>query len=648
MTSPHTLHQPPGRHAPRLQGEPRLLVLDAGALLADDTPAEAVLRKLALLAESEQSQVVIRGADSSVQQHLAKLEPRLQPRYAPAAEPLAHLLAELGVPASEAIFFLTEAAPPPSGSHAFYVGSGNPPPGAVALRVAGARGTDALLALYGTALIQEKAGLEFRAASQGGQAPIASFDEKLFQGPIKSYGRDTAPGAPAAPAPELDGQWLRDLAWRCFHRVLRNVQPNGAIVASPAKGERPGEPNYWFVWQRDAGQTVLSLIGWSRTAPFGLPTAPMQQAINSYLGFLARCQAAGNLGVSRYTVEGQPITGYGNPQLDGPPIGVLAMTSLLDPRPVYAQIRAALDYLLTPEGQGPCFDPWEFVYGGILNVLLLKRKAFRAAARLAALLAEQHDLRRYRDEAARLEAEIEPFIDVQRGTLLSSRNPADPWFETLSGLDAVTLEAILTAWESGDEFLNLTHPAVMGTVLALEDAFAPLYAVNRAWQARAREAQPRGREPGDRKRQAPEAAGNAGMGWGRFPEDANDGLGSTGGNPWPLATLWAAQYCYRLTEKLATGGPISITDERQARYLNRVAGQEVASVGSPLPGQRIVMDLLPALRQRGDAYLQFVLAHQPQDGSVTEQINRDSGQPQGARDLTWAMSELLNTLAMRG
>ncbi len=631
MASADTLHQPTGRQMPRLQGEPRLVALDAKALLDGETPDAAALRKLATLAESERAQVVIRGATNTtpqrVAEHLAALRLRAQIDYVPPEEDFGRLLTRLGVPASEAIFFLTEATPPPAGSHAFYVGEGNPPAGAVASRLPGARGTDALLALYGTALVQEKAGLEFRAASEGAAAAPATFDEGLFQGLIKSYGRDASSRSVApVSVPELDGLLVRDLAGRCFQRVLSNVLPNGAIVASPAKGERTGEPNYWFAWQRDAGHTLLSLIGWSRTAPFGLPTAPMQQAIDGYLGFLARCQATGNLGASRYSVDGQPITGYGNPQLDGPAIGVLAMTSLLDPRPVYAQIRAALGYLLTPEGQGPCFDAWEFVYGHILNALLLKRKAFRAGAHLAALLTEQDDLRRWQDEARRLEAEIEPFIDARRGYLVSSHQPANPWFETLSGLDAATLAAILTNWDSSDDFLNLTHPAMMGTVLALEDAFAPLYAVNRAWQA----------------------GGHAGMGWGRFPEDANDGLGSTGGNPWPLATLWAAQYCYRLARKLATGGPFSITDERQARYFNRVAGRGIASVGGQAPGQDILTDLLPALRARGDAYLQFVLAHQPLDGSVTEQINRDTGQPQGARDLTWAMSELLNTLAMRG
>jgi hypothetical protein len=622
-----------GRHTMRLEGAPRLFVLDAAAMAAGDAPDEAVLTKLALLAESEHARAIIRGVSERLDQRLEQTKAipvmEFQALSARQIEPLSDLLAERGVAAGESLIFLTRDEEPPRGSHAYYVGEGRPPVGAVASRVPGPRGTDALLGLYGTALIQEKAGLAFRATSQGQEPPAsAPFNAALFQGLVESYGQpadDNAVLQAAQPAPDLDRRLLRDLAGRCWEKVQGNILPNGAIVASPAKGEQPGEPNYWFVWQRDAGHTVMNLIEWTPRSSGGLPAGPVQDAIKRYLGFLTRTLSSGNLGVSRYTVEGQPVTGYGNPQLDGPAISALAMAQLPDPRPVYPQMRAFLEYLMTPEGRGPCYDAWEFVYGHILNALLLKRKAFRAGARLASLLTEEEDWRRYQEEVERLEAQIGDYVAPSRGYLLSSREPSDPWFQAISGLDVATLGAILTAWDATDAFLNVSHPAVMGTVMALEDAFAPLYAVNRVWRA----------------------AGNAGIGWGRFPEDANDGVGSTGGNPWPLVTLWAAQYCYRLAEQLATDGSLVLTDQRQAHYFARIVGWEIARVGDQIGGQTLLTAVIPALRRHGNAYLQFVLAHQPPDGSITEQVNRDTGQPQGARDLTWALSELLSTLAMQ-
>jgi GH15 family glucan-1,4-alpha-glucosidase len=91
-----------------------------------------------------------------------------------------------------------------------------------------------------------------------------------------------------------------------------------------------------------------------------------------------------------------------------------------------------------------------------------------------------------------------------------------------------------------------------------------------------------------------------------------------------------------------------VSDQRQADLFNRVTGEALTLVDHPLDVQQMQRRLLPALRRRGDAALRFVLAHQLSDGALTEQIHRDTGQPQGARNLTWAIAELVNTLALRG
>jgi hypothetical protein len=87
-----------------------------------------------------------------------------------------------------------------------------------------------------------------------------------------------------------------------------------------------------------------------------------------------------------------------------------------------------------------------------------------------------------------------------------------------------------------------------------------------------------------------------GAGIGRFPEDANDGLRSSGGGPWPVCTLWAAQYY-------------------------RAAG----------------------LHEQADGMLAFVLAH-VDPSSISEQLHPVTGQPRGAKGLAWAHAELITTL----
>jgi glucoamylase len=177
---------------------------------------------------------------------------------------------------------------------------------------------------------------------------------------------------------------------------------------------------------------------------------------------------------------------------------------------------------------------------------------------------------------------------------------------------------------------SLTHPAVLATMTALEGAYATFFNTNRDWTA----------------------AGNAGFGLGRFPEDANDGVGTNGGNPWPLASLWGAQFYYQLAHELAQvlaggeGHAIVLDDERQVAFFQRTASVSV-KLNTPIELAAWKEMVLPALLARGDGFLNFVVQHILADGGVTEQIDRDTGAPSGARDLSWALSELIATIAMR-
>ena len=90
-----------------------------------------------------------------------------------------------------------------------------------------------------------------------------------------------------------------------------------------------------------------------------------------------------------------------------------------------------------------------------------------------------------------------------------------------------------------------------------------------------------------------------GAGIGRFPEDANDGLGSTGGGPWPVCSLWLAQY-----------------------------------------------HLLSGQRDQGNGHLAFVLAH-VDPSTISEQLDPLTGRQRGALGLAWAHAELITTLLLR-
>lgn len=640
----------------RLKGALSLFVLDAGAIWDEasrdsgsaDRAAEDVLRKLGLLARQEGARIFVRGAGDRGRPALEQAIPagQLVMRDDLGPADLHALLREQSVaPAACIAFLAVPGAQVPAGCTAFFLGPGEPPTHAHATRLPGSEATDFILALYGAALAQERAGLAFRSASQGGGIPVeAGFPPEILTGLVRSAARPPAP-TPAPHQPLPDEQALRALARKAYALLVGNLLPNGAVVAAPARGERPGEPNYWFFWQRDSAAAMDHLIEWHQHPPLGLDTSTLALSIERYVGFIAHTQTRGPLGTSRYSVDGEPILGYGNPQLDGPALTALTLTRLADPSRAYDQIRAYLDFFLTPDGRGPTMDAWEFIFGRAFNAEFLERRALQAGARIADELGHAEDARRYRAEAQRIGGELAAFVDERRGRLVARRETENPWLEAISGLDMAVIGALLAGWGQGERgrpvgrppeaelgrtLDSLAHPAVLETMRALEAVYESLFQVNRDWRA----------------------GGNSGWGIARFPEDANDGVESSGGNPWPLTTLWAAQFYYRLAQEVAatlenTGPTLMLDDARQVAFFNAAAGDEVAALGRPAGVATWRSRLLPALVARGDAYLAFVVHHVPDDGGVTEQIDRDTGAPRGAPDLSWALSELVATIALR-
>lgn len=183
----------------------------------------------------------------------------------------------------------------------------------------------------------------------------------------------------------------------------------------------------------------------------------------------------------------------------------------------------------------------------------------------------------------------------EEGYIRAGRDFLQPLFRPMTHLDISVVGSILTAYDVADPLTNVDHPLVVGTMHGLERASAERWPVNIAWQR----------------------DGHAGMGMARFPEDANDGIGVSGGNPWTFATLWAAQFYLRAIERL------QLSREDNAAGFRRTE-----------------------LLERADGYLRFVLSHMPA-AALTEQIDGQTGEPRGARRLAWAHAAAIDTLLLR-
>ncbi|MGH8902494.1 MAG: glycoside hydrolase family 15 protein [Egibacteraceae bacterium] len=502
-----------------------------------------------------------------------------------------------------AVAVLGRAHQPLTDCYAWFVGSGAPPAWMHPTDGQGAAITEAILASFGTGLVQERAHAAFRAAGCGNPMPASyQYDlPRILEGVTRAV----------TPAISLVGRCSelreaysrrsarrnRALLYEAYEAIVTACASNGAIAAA-APPRTPEDPDYWFFWQRDAGQVAVAMAAVARRFRDTALSKTATDGLRGYLQFVTalprhRPTQSGDLAVSRHTIDGAPIRQYGNPQTDGPAHTALAvMTALSEPTAAYPIVKPYLDFLTTPEGLGPTFDPWEFSVGEIFNPLNLARRALRAGATVARAVGEQAAARAYDATVSDLRQRLDGFYDNDRGYIVCGRELVIPWMGTLSQLDASVIGSVLTAYDVTDDYMNVDDPRIRDTMRALEDHFARRWPVNSAWRA----------------------AGNAGMGVGRFPEDTNDGAGSTGGNPWVFVTLWAAQF-----------------------YLRTIQRRAYLGTDADLP------DNLCLAKARG--YLDFVIAHLPAS-ALSEQIDGFSGRPRGARRLAWAHAELVNTLLL--
>ncbi len=482
--------------------------------------------------------------------------------------------------------------PPVPSCHAWYVGAGKTPAWMHPTAGARPRTTAHVLSLLGTGFAQERAGAAFRAAGAGAAVPAST----AYDGAAILRGITTAvaaqPSSPHRPQPpsQLATGSVADLLRRSAAALERCCAPNGAIAAAPAAA---GGPGYWFFWQRDAAHAAVALHALARFGPDDVVRRRAARCVERYVDFVAGlgpalARTATGIAASRCTMAGEPVGHYGDPQHDGPAATALALLTVVDdPRSALDLARPFLDHL---RGTGRGYDLWELTQGRSFHALNLSRRALRRAAAVAALVADPAaaDFRR---DGLLQSAQLDEFRDGARGGLVHSRQSQPAWFEATSRLDMSAIGSVLLCYDVSDDVLNVDDPDVAATLRQLATHFGERWPVNSAWRS----------------------GGHLGGGIGRFPEDCNDGLGSTGGNPWPVTTLWAAQYHLRRVERAAHLGVV---------------------------GERAT-DLALA-----EGYLSFVLAHCDPD-AMSEQIDGLTGLPRGAGPLAWAHAELVMTLVTR-
>ena len=133
---------------------------------------------------------------------------------------------------------------------------------------------------------------------------------------------------------------------------------------------------------------------------------------------------------------------------------------------------------------------------------------------------------------------------------------------------------------------------------------------------------------------------------GRYPEDIYDGVGLSSGNPWVLATHAFAEHSYLLADYYFTQKSINITKISLPFFVNLIKDLPISIEDQGIvleEGSKLFKFIVGNLTMRGDLILE-TLYTLVGNGSYPEQINKETGALQGARNLSWSESSFITAI----
>lgn len=475
------------------------------------------------------------------------------------------------------------------------------------------------------------------------------FKSTLFFGLVLAF------NVPAlSRALDLNTQYARsiDLLMQNLFRV--DVAP-GAVIAAPSKQR----PDYFYHWVRDAALVLEANMDLYQSGQLsGLQRQKMQKFFLDHVLFSQKTQQnalkVNGLGEPKFFVDGQVYNGpWGRPQNDGPALRASSLIRLLGiairenwPQleelkrilyqaqlPAQSIIKADLEYV-AKNWHEVNVDLWEEVYGFHFYTLMTQRKAMILGAQIAQAFGDPQAAQYYHQQYLRMNQELNRFWDGSRGYIYATlgysgtvqkpavaKNGSSIKVLNKSQLDAAVILGVLHT-EINDESFSFADDRVISTFQKSADSFNAIYQINKNTTV------------------APA--------WGRYPEDTYDGYQTNSlGNPWVLCTAGAAEYLYRLAMTLRVRQSITLS-QYNVEFFTKTARVPNAHIGQVLVrGTQEHREMLQNLMTEADRYLSRVLLHGNPDGSLSEQMNRQSGFMQGAPNLSWSHASVITAKRAR-
>jgi glucoamylase len=342
--------------------------------------------------------------------------------------------------------------------------------------------------------------------------------------------------------------------------------------------------------------------------------------IDDGLPYEVRAALATANGEPKFNADGSKFRHWwGRPQNDGPAYRALRWMEYTEKKLAAGKTAEALrnynpdlgalsvkwdlEYL-AHHWRSPSYDLWEEEMGTHFHTLVVIADALEKGARLAERLepeaAKSGAAAMYREQAAAIRRKIlAEAWDPVRGHIRSIWRHDGGFVKKNEPLDISIILGLLHT-SSQPPVLRLGDDRVLATMETLERRFGEIYRLNQQF------ADPRFR---------------GAVALGRYTEDVFHG-----GNPWVIATQAGAEFYYKLGAELLAAGDVGITRDNQAffaRLLRRSAESADLEVGRTIrKGSRPYDELLDAIRDKGDAYLEIVRSRTGPDGFHAEQFGR--------------------------
>ena len=445
-----------------------------------------------------------------------------------------------------------------------------------------------------------------------------------------------------ATANDLD-KWADSQYQISVVKLLKNVSPDGAgkgaVIASPSRRE----PDYWFHWVRD-GALVMDVV--LQMYKNNKQETARAYFLNHLLDFVKFTRINQNsyspvdLGEPKYFVDGRAYDGpWGRPQNDGPALRARTLIKfaevllsegktkyvrehLYNNDPRKSVIKRDLEYV-AHNWYLPSFDLWEEVKGQHFYTLMVQAVSLLEGADLAIALGDSGAGTFYRRQAELINQRIREHYSTGNPFIVENMHRVEGLNYKHSGLDTATVLAFLHS--SGRYVSNYANSYLLSTIKNIEAQFDAIYPINNV------------------RKSGKHALASS---FGRYPEDQY-----FGGNPWFLTSLAIAEHHYVLATQMKHNPKDLLIDAVNRDFYNALLGlngnksiQAGARIDSRSQFYQVVRQ---ALKAKADAIFARVRHHAGRDGSLDEQLDRQTGYMLSARDLTWSYASYITAYWMR-